>query len=184
MTFVLLYGPPAVGKLTVATELTKLTGFKLFRNHLSIDLVESIFPRGTPPFARVGRAVRELVFEEAAQEDIDLIFTYVYAHPQDDPEMRWMLRAVEKHSAKTLLVQLTCKPAQLKERVGAASRQPRGKIVDAELLGQLLETYDLFTPLPGTSKLAAGYHHDPAAGDSSRHRRPSLTLRRSLYVHR
>jgi hypothetical protein len=148
VTFVLLYGPPAVGKLTVATELARETGFKLFHNHLSLDLVESIFPRGTPSFARVGRAVRELVFEEAAQEDINLIFTYVYEHPQDDPEMQWMLEVVERHGAATQLVQLTCNPEKLNERVGTASRRLKGKITDAELLGQLLEAYDLFTPYP------------------------------------
>ncbi len=29
-----LYGPPASGKLTVATALAKLTGFSLFQPHL------------------------------------------------------------------------------------------------------------------------------------------------------
>lgn len=88
MTFVLLYGPPAVGKLTVAKELAKLTGFKVFHNHLSIDLVETVFPRGTPSFGRVGKAIRELVFEEAARENVSLIFTYVYAYPYDNPEIQ------------------------------------------------------------------------------------------------
>ncbi len=36
-TLVYLYGPPAVGKLTVATELQRLTGFRLFHNHLTVD---------------------------------------------------------------------------------------------------------------------------------------------------
>lgn len=153
MTFVLLYGPPAVGKLTVATELAKLTGFKLFHNHLSIDLVEAVFPRGTPSFGRVGRAIRQLVFEEAAREDINLIFTYVYAHPRDMPSMAWMLEAVEQHGAATQLVQLTCNPEKLNEQVGVASRRLKGKIIDVELLGQLLETYDLFTPYPAKPSL-------------------------------
>ncbi len=162
MTFALLYGPPAVGKLTIATELARLTGFKLFHNHLSIDLVESVFPRGTPSFARVGKAVRKLVFEEAAQADINLIFTYVYAHSQDDSEMAWMLEAVEKHGAEVLLAQLTCNPKKLTERVGEASRRSRGKIVDAEFLGRLLETYDLFTPYPSRPSLQLDTTDTPA----------------------
>jgi len=43
MKLVFIYGPPAVGKLTVANALAKVTGFKVFHNHLtprggSIDL--------------------------------------------------------------------------------------------------------------------------------------------------
>jgi tRNA uridine 5-carbamoylmethylation protein Kti12 len=32
MKLIFLYGPPAVGKLTVAQELVTLTGYKLFHN--------------------------------------------------------------------------------------------------------------------------------------------------------
>lgn len=38
MEFVLLYGPPAIGKLTIAKELQKLKGYKLLHNHLVVDL--------------------------------------------------------------------------------------------------------------------------------------------------
>lgn len=146
MTFVLLYGPPAVGKLTVAKELAQLTGFKVFHNHLSIDLAETLFERGTPAFRHTVHGLRRLVFEEAARSGVDLIFTYVYAYPQNNPEVQWMLEAVEKHGAKTLLVQLTCVPEKLTERVGLDSRRTKGTILDTGLLNELLETYDLFTP--------------------------------------
>ena len=39
MKLVILYGPPGVGKLTVGRELAARTGFKLFHNHLTVDLV-------------------------------------------------------------------------------------------------------------------------------------------------
>ena len=153
MTFVLLYGPPAVGKLTVAKELAWLTGFQVFHNHLSIDLVETVFPRDTPSFGRVGKAIRQLVFEEAARENISLVFTYVYAYPQDNPEIQWMLEAAEKHGGKTLLAQLTCSRKKLNERVGSDSRRAKGAILDTELLNALLTTYDLFTPYPAKPSL-------------------------------
>jgi tRNA uridine 5-carbamoylmethylation protein Kti12 len=50
MKLVFIYGPPAAGKLTVATELSRLTGFKLFHNHVSIQFVESLFEYGTRTF--------------------------------------------------------------------------------------------------------------------------------------
>ncbi len=153
MTFVLLYGPPAAGKLTVAQELAKLTGFKLFDNHLSIDLVEAVFPRGTPSFSRAIRAVRQPVLEEAARENVSLISTYVYAHPRDIPSISWMLEAVEQHGGRAQLVQLFCRRDQLTERVGADSRRTKGKISDVGVLCELLETYDLFTPYPDRPSL-------------------------------
>ena len=153
MTFVLLYGPPAVGKLTVATELAKLTGFKVFHNHFSVDLAEEIFTRNGPSFGRIVKALNEVVFQEAAQTDVNLIFTFVYAYPQDDPEMRWLLSIFEKHDARTLLVQLTCKSETLKARLEEPSRHIYGKIKDVKTLEGLLETYDLFTPYPAAPSL-------------------------------
>lgn len=41
MELVILFGPQAVGKMTVGQELAKQTGFKLFHNHMTIDLVSN-----------------------------------------------------------------------------------------------------------------------------------------------
>lgn len=38
---IMITGPQAVGKMTVEQELAKLTNFKLFHNHMSIDLVNN-----------------------------------------------------------------------------------------------------------------------------------------------
>ena len=146
MKLVLLYGPPAAGKLSVAGHLAALTGFKVFHNHSSIDLAESVFERGTPAFGRVVTGVRRLVFEEAARGGVDLIFTYVYAHPHDAGEMAWMIRAVEENGGEVELVHLTCTPEALKTRVGEASRGAFRKITSVEVLTGLLERYDLFSP--------------------------------------
>jgi shikimate kinase len=37
MKFVLIFGPQAVGKMTVGQELAKITGLKLFHNHIIKD---------------------------------------------------------------------------------------------------------------------------------------------------
>ena len=36
-TLVIIFGPPAVGKMTVGSKLSKLTGLKLFHNHMTIE---------------------------------------------------------------------------------------------------------------------------------------------------
>ena len=47
MKLILIFGPQAVGKMTVGQELATLTGLKLFHNHMTIDLVSPIFDYST-----------------------------------------------------------------------------------------------------------------------------------------
>lgn len=82
-TLVFLIGPAAVGKMTVGVELAKLTGFKLFHNHQTIDLVLPYFAFGSPPFNRLVHEFRRRIFEEVAASDLPgLIFTYMWAFDQ------------------------------------------------------------------------------------------------------
>ena len=64
MKLVFIYGPPGVGKLTVAKELSNLTGFKLFHNHVSIDFASSVFDFGTAAFWHVVRQARHEVLSK------------------------------------------------------------------------------------------------------------------------
>jgi len=50
MRLIFIYGPPATGKLTVAKELAKLTKYKIFHNHLTVDLIGSVLKFGTKTF--------------------------------------------------------------------------------------------------------------------------------------
>jgi hypothetical protein len=80
MTLVVIFGPPAVGKMTVGMELERLTGLRLFHNHMTVDLVTRFFPFGTPAYNRLVSEFRTRVCEEVAASDLaGLIFTYVWA---------------------------------------------------------------------------------------------------------
>lgn len=85
MNLIFIFGPAAVGKMTVGNELAKLTDFKLFHNHMTIDLVTKIFPFETPQFRRLCDSFRKQIFEEVAESDIPgIIFTYVWAFDQQE----------------------------------------------------------------------------------------------------
>lgn len=74
----MIFGPQAVGKMTVGQELAKITDLKLFHNHMTIDLLESLFGFN-PEMWRLVNLFRKEIFEAAAKSDLEgLIFTYVW----------------------------------------------------------------------------------------------------------
>lgn len=116
MDFVIIFGPPAVGKMTVGVELQKLTGLKLFHNHMTIDLVLNFFAWGTPQFRLVSE-FRRRIFEEVAGSDLPgLIFTYVWAfdRPEDKRYIDECCALFRPRGGKICFVELE---ADLTERV-------------------------------------------------------------------
>lgn len=80
MKFVLIFGPQAVGKMTVGHQLEKVTELKLFHNHMTIDLVNPFFDYGTKEGKQLVGIFRQEIFESMAKSDqYGLIFTYVWA---------------------------------------------------------------------------------------------------------
>lgn len=79
MKLVIIFGPPAVGKMTVGHELEKITGLKLFHNHMTIELVAPFFNYDSGSGRRLVKLFREELFKEVAKSDLEgLIFTYVW----------------------------------------------------------------------------------------------------------
>ena len=77
MKLLFLIGNTAVGKMTVGQELTKITPFRLFHNHMTIEPVIQVF--GDYERKIVAR-LRDVFFEEfAASDHYGLIFTYLWA---------------------------------------------------------------------------------------------------------
>src|SRR5437773_10424314 len=124
MKLVFIYGPPACGKLTVATELAKLTGFRLFHNHVSIQFVQSLFEFGTRPFWRLTDKYRTEMMEEAAKEGVDTIFTFVYGKTTDDPFVRRIIRKGKFTRREGML----CPPTMRQERTGKTRRQQSSQV--------------------------------------------------------
>ena len=75
-----MIGNAAVGKMTVGQELMKLTGLRLFHNHMTIEPVIEIFGQYN---GKVINRLRQVVFEEFAKSDCyGMIFTYMWAFDQ------------------------------------------------------------------------------------------------------
>lgn len=77
---VVVSGPQAVGKMTVAETLRDKIGYSLMVNHDSIEVSDKIFERGSSAQKELNRLIRESVFSTAIRHDIDMIFTFVVAY--------------------------------------------------------------------------------------------------------
>lgn len=82
MKLMFLFGNCAVGKMTVGQELTKITPFRLFHNHMMIEPVLEVFGEFR---SDVIFKLRRTIFEEFAKSDqYGLIFTFMWAFDQQE----------------------------------------------------------------------------------------------------
>ena len=125
MHLVLIFGPPAVGKMAVGRALSSLTGYPLFHNHMSIEPVLGIFPWGSPSFNRLTSELRRRVIEEAVVAELSgLIFTYVWAleDPADQRYVDWLTEPVRAVGGPIDFVELYADQATRLAREGTALR--------------------------------------------------------------
>ncbi len=128
MKLVFIYGPPGVGKLTVANELSKITKYPVFHNHIAIDLVKSVYGYGNRTAEDLIRAINLAAIKTMAMENSDLIFTY--SRPNDNAFIKEAVKSVEERGGKTLFVRLVCDKDVLQKRLSLRSYSEYTKISD------------------------------------------------------
>lgn len=80
----LIFGPPAVGKMTVGRAVAAASDFRLFHNHMTIEPLLEVFGHGTEPFDLLNDEFRLRVLQEAHRAGLDLAFSIVWS--VDDPD--------------------------------------------------------------------------------------------------
>jgi len=151
---IFLHGLPGVGKLTVARELAKLTGFKLFHNHLAVDLVESIFAFGSQPFVELREKIWLAVFSEAAAANLSgLIFTFAFDRTVRRGFIEQTREVIDSSGGEILFVELRCATEELERRLEHPSRKSFGKLSDVERFRELKEAGAFIDPGIPTERL-------------------------------
>ena len=74
---IIITGPQAVGKMTVAESLRDKIHYNFMMNHDSIEISDRIFGFGTPAQRDFNGIFREKAFETAVKHDVSMIFTYL-----------------------------------------------------------------------------------------------------------
>jgi len=137
MKLFFLYGLPGTGKLTIARELAELTGIKLFHNHLTVDLLLSVFEFGSAPFVELREKIWLSVFDEAAATLPAMIFTF---NPENSVRQSFIQKTVEtigSRGGEVFFVEVVCDPAELERRMDTRERRNHKKLVSLELFRKL-----------------------------------------------
>ena len=103
---VLIYGPPAAGKLTVASVFAKRFGFRLLDNHVTMDPALRLFTFGGRELGALTQRLRIDMYPTAARHRIDVVSTFVYAHPQEQRNAGACRVAVEAEGGSIVRIQL------------------------------------------------------------------------------
>ena len=158
MHFLVIFGPPAVGKMSVGRNIERATGIRLFHNHMTIEPVLNFFEFGTPPFHRLVDGFRRRIFEEVAQSDLPgLSFTFV-----------WNLDSAEDHD----FIAAACEPfrarganvALIELRAGLATRLARNR--SPERLQEKRFGRDVLSVRPNRGRIARiGIDHTETCRD-------------------
>ena len=136
MKLFFLYGLPGTGKLTIARELAELTGIKLFHNHLTVDLLLSVFEFGSTPFVELRERIWLSVFEEAAALPA-MIFTFNPENSVRQSFIQKTVEAIESRDGEVFFAEVVCDPSELERRMDTPERRNHKKLVSLELFRKL-----------------------------------------------
>lgn len=166
MNLIFIYGPPASGKLTIAKELSGLTGYSLFHNHQTRDIVHGLYPETLRENYNLVEKLRLDILKYAARHKTDIIFTFVYDDPEDITFINKVVKTVEDEKGTVLFVETTADDKALLSRVNNDTRKEHRKLTDKNKLKVLLDS-NRYASLPYASNFKIDTTHiDPTVSAS------------------
>jgi shikimate kinase len=163
---IVLYGPPASGKSTIARILAHRRGSVLFTNTATKAFVSDIFPAESSQRVRAIDSIRHIVIDALIAEAVEVIFTFVYSGSAGDQTFLSTLEdRLRAKPADVRFVRLVCAPETLLERVENLSRKVKGKLSNRSILNEHLSRVDYYAryPSPRTIVINTDNHDADAA---------------------
>ena len=157
---VLIYGVIASGKLTVAQELQKITDYKLFHNHMLIDLVHGLISDNSPERSQVREDITFNILETAFSQNEQIIMTHAYASnyiakngTADPVYVKKLEKLIKKYNGMFYPVFLIPNKNAVMKRLMSSSRKKFSKLIDTKIMDKYFKEKDFYTPAPVKNNL-------------------------------
>jgi hypothetical protein len=115
MDLLVLFGPPASGKMSVGRRIAQRTRYRLLHNHLTIEPLLGLWDFHDRAFRKLSGDLRRAIVREAIADDrFDLVFTYVWAldEPDEWAFLESMAEPVRRAGGTVRYAELVCGQAE------------------------------------------------------------------------
>lgn len=150
MHYVVLYGPPASGKLTVASKVADLSGYKLVHNHLLFNVAIALYPRFSDELTAFLEELHVTLLKDAYSNSIQGIVGTMCC--QDARKLSLFNRIKKEFPEMKIsfsFVQIKCSHAEIKKRVLSPERSNLMKLSDPSKIDHILFQKDYSTEHEG-----------------------------------
>ena len=117
MYVIFIHGPVAAGKHTIGKRLSEAIGLPLFHNHLTVDLVRTLFGLFSEPFIRLRATIWRESFSEAARTNQSFIFTFTPEASVNRELVDELIHIIEDSGGQVHFVELTCSREEILNRL-------------------------------------------------------------------
>lgn len=162
MQLIFIWGGAASGKLTVATELARLTSLPLFHNHLVVDALLERLEFGEPEFVRLREHMWMAAFETAASQKRTLIFTFAPEPTVPEGFTDRVEALIERFGGKVRYARLVVSENVQESRIEDESRKAFRKLGSLEKLRELRPQFlESEAAMPAADIVVDTVQHDP-----------------------
>lgn len=122
---VIIIGPQAVGKMAVGMALREKYNYRLFHNHMTIELVNELYGHlGKTSWELIGQ-LRHLIFEDVKKRPLDgFVFTYMmdFDSEKEHAHIKELIESFQACDYKVVLLELEADVNTRLERNGSELR--------------------------------------------------------------
>jgi len=148
MKLIIIYGPPASGKFTIAKEIAAQSNYKILHNHSLIDMLVPVFGKevfdetnkNAGSFWKLINDIRISIIKEAIKQNRNLIITKAHVKKKD-PYLSKIIPLVKRNKGEACVIRLACHHEVLKKRVVTKSRREHGKLTSVKELEEWISKY-------------------------------------------
>ncbi len=150
MKLIVLYGPPASGKMSIAKELCKITKAKFFPHNVIFDLINPLFgdPRKNHFMWDLYEEIKIKIIKTAKRKNVNLVLTEIYNKPVSDERLEDFINELNVMKVSAQFVKIYCNEEELLERVENKDRKNTKKLNSRGEYQRILKKANLNSTIP------------------------------------